>query len=265
MHSLLKALLSKVPTENWPYPPRFHGGVDANPQLGSFGCGGIAIFLADSCADRVAANQRANFDRWLDAAKNIYSLHARAEGEEVKQGTKSKLRVLARDDLKKLQRDLAAHNPKREARVAFRALEAAIDIELQYGGPDILAILKKTAEEVAESTPAADQKAFIMNFDRILLREELRSLLAQRRDPRCEKIAACVWRFAHATEKARQGRASGAKITHYIGRLDDDKTFLLLWKVGARWQIITGERDEIIASVPDDQMESAIAALLPPS
>jgi hypothetical protein len=254
---------------HWPYPPIFHGGVDANPQLGSFGCGGIAIFMANACAARVTAREQPRFDRWLNAAKDIYVRHARAEGTEVKEGTKSKLRVLPKAELKALQGEILLQNarkapPSVSLRAANAALYAAIDVEQQAGGPYVLAELKKIAEEVGEDTPPTEQKALIMSFDRVLLREELRSLLAQRRDPRCEKVADCVWRFAHGTEKARQGRASGAKITHYIGRFDDNKTFLLLWKVGTRWQVISGERDEILASVPDDQMESAVTALLPP-
>jgi len=255
MHSLLKAVLSVAPSETWPYPPTFHGGVDANPQLGSFGCAGVAIFLADAINAEHA---------WLDLAKRIYSLHARAEGTEVKVHTKSKLRVLSKEELKAAQgqviRNTRGLSPL-SLRASNAALFAAIDAELQLGGSEVLASLKKVAEEVTREIPHDELTTFIKSFDRMLLREELRSLLAQRRDPRAAQIAECVWRFA-GNERARDGRAAGMKITHYIGRLEDETTFLLLWKVGARWQIITGARDEILASVPDDQMESAVATLL---
>ncbi len=271
MHSILKAALDAAPAELRP-PPPYHGGVDANPQLTGFGCAGVAIFMAEAAASRIddVMEEEEAAER-IALAKKIYSLHAGALGDETKHYTKSKLRVLSDKDLKAAQRkvitETAAQGNRRGGvrlsvplRAANDALSAAIDLEVVSGGPYVLSTLKDIAAQVPGILPPRLVTSFLKELDAVLLREELRAILAQRRDPRCAKVEACLWRAA-GVEKARQGRASGAKITHWIGHLDDG-TYLLIWKVGARWQIATGSRDDILASVSDAQMESAVNAVL---
>jgi hypothetical protein len=50
-------------------------------------------------------------------------------------------------------------------------------------------------------------------------------------------------------------------VTHWIGRLDDGR-FLLVQKVGARWTVFDGARDDVLATVPDEHMESATQAVI---
>lgn len=270
MHSILKAAFDAAPKELRPPPPH-HGGVDANPQLTSFGCAGVAIFLAEATAHLIQdVMEEEEAAERIALAKKIYALHAGALGDETKRHTKSKLRVLSDKDLKAAQRKVITESSTFSRRggvhlsvplrAANGALAAAIDLEVVSGGPYVLSALKAVAGQAVGILPPKRVTSFLKELDAVLLREELRAILAQRRDPRCAKVEACVWRAAGA-EKARQGRASGAKITHWIGRLDDG-TYLLIWKVGARWQIATGDRDDILASVSDAEMESAVNAVL---
>jgi hypothetical protein len=275
MHSILKAAVDAAPLHLRPSPP-YHGGVDANPQLTNFGCAGVAIFIAEASSRLVAdVIEEEQVEDWITEAKKIYSLHARAIGTDVKPFTKTKLRVLSDKDLKAARRKIVVETAAPgnrhggiilpvPLRAANGALSAAIDLELVNGGPSVLSTLKSVASQVVEILPRKRVTPFLRELDVVLLREELRAVFAQRRDPRCEKIEACVWRGASRTEKARQGRASGAKVTHWIGRLEDG-SYVLLWKAGARWQIVSGDRDYVLASVSDGQMDSAVSALMPSS
>jgi hypothetical protein len=50
-------------------------------------------------------------------------------------------------------------------------------------------------------------------------------------------------------------------VTHWIGRLNDAR-FLLVQKVGAGWTVFEGARDDVLATVPDEHMESVTQAVV---
>lgn len=113
---------------------------------------------------------------------------------------------------------------------------------------------------MVQALKPAKVKPFLAELDSRLLREELRAVLAKRGDPAASRVTACVWRAASG--RAREGRASGAQVSHWLGTLDDGQ-FILIWKVGARWQVATGPRDDVLATVPNEQMAMAVAAITP--
>lgn len=266
MHSLLKAALEAAPEAERP-PPPYHGGVDANPQLGAFGFGGAAIFIAEAAAGLVRKTDRKRFDQLMAVSREIYEGHARGEGKEVKRGTKIHVVVLSNDRLKVLKKEITLPTtgvigvdqslaPALSA--AYAAAGAAYDIEMRNGGSYVMTELRATLVRVVRALPAKEVRPFLLALDRRLVREELRAMLAERRDARSAQITECLWRAAAG--RPREGRASGAKVTHWIGRLDD-KSYVLLQKVGARWNVIGGSRDDVLATVPDGHMESATDAV----
>jgi hypothetical protein len=63
------------------------------------------------------------------------------------------------------------------------------------------------------------------------------------------RARACLWRGF-----------DGAKVTMWLVRLSDER-FALLSKPGARWALTEGDRDAVLATVPDAHFPAAVAAL----
>jgi hypothetical protein len=63
------------------------------------------------------------------------------------------------------------------------------------------------------------------------------------------RARACLWRGV-----------DGAKVTMSLVRLSDER-FALLSKAGARWALTEGDRDAVLATVPDAHFPAAVAAL----
>lgn len=246
-----------------------HGGVDANPSLGAFGQCGVAIFVAEVARSLpTRAAERPQVDRWLEMARTIYGRHARAEGKLVKRGTKHRRVVLSSKERATINPNviLPIEGDARELSTplyaANTALFAATDLEDVIGGAEVTTQIRNVITDVACALSADPDRSsrFVRDLDQVLLREELRSLLAARGDARAATVETCVWRAASA-ERARQGRAAGLKISHWLGVLADG-ALLLVWKLGARWEVMSGGRDEVLATVPDALLESASNAVL---
>ena len=84
----------------------------------------------------------------------------------------------------------------------------------------------------------------------MLLREEVRAVLAKQATLRA-RTTATLWRGAEA-----------GKTALWIARLDDQE-HLLVHKVRGRFHTVVGVRDDVLASVPDAHMESAVNAVIP--
>ena len=136
MHSVLTAAHEAAPAASRPTASA-HLGVDANPQLGSFGFCGVALYIADAMAPQAKPKEVKQLQRWLSQAHDIYQRHARAEGVMVKRGTKSQRRVLTAEQTKKLRQELTndddiidlAQGLSTPLEAANAALLAAYDVE----------------------------------------------------------------------------------------------------------------------------------------
>lgn len=260
VHQLLEAALDAAALE--PVAP--HGGVDANPQLGSFGQLGAALFVADAIASQVPRTERKRFEQWVGLARAVYAGHARGEGTLVTRGTKTRRTVLSRAELKSLSAALevdgvvdARTDLSPALTAANTALFAAHDAEVQAGGPWVGAAMKRCIAAVVRALPLAQRRGFVDALDQCLLREELRGMLARRGDERCALVTRCLWRAAAG--RARGGRAAGAQVSHWLGELADGRLVLVL-KLGARWEVVAGARDEVLAHVPDAHLAAATRA-----
>ncbi len=265
MHSVLKAAHDAVAPTVRPPPPH-HGGVDANPQLGSFGFGGVSLFLAEAAEPVVKKAERPRYTQWLGRARDVYERHATAQGTMVKRGTKTQRRVLTKQALAELRRDLTVQGVVRARddlplalAAANVALLASYDVELQVGGGETVGAIRRTAAAVAAALPLDRARPFLEALDQRMLREELRAMLVKRGDPRAAEVESCLWRAAFG--RARQGRAAGAQVSHLMGRCRDG-TFLLHWKSGTRWEVCLGDRDSVLATLPEALMPSALQAVM---
>ncbi len=269
MHSVLAAAIDAAPPQSRPTTPA-HRGVDANPQLASFGFCGVALFVADAIANQVPAKEEKRFTDWVTQARDLYDRHSRAEGSLVKKWTRPRRKVLTKEANKKLELLLRAGQPfitvtpglSTALSAANVALLAAYDVEETFGGSMVATGVRTVVARVVRELPPTQVKSFLLELDERLLREELRAVLALRNDPTAARVTACIWRAASG--KAREGRAAGAKVTHWLGTLDDG-SYLLIWKVGSRWQVSTGPREDVLATVPNEHMASALAAATPSS
>jgi hypothetical protein len=255
VHAFLEVALAATPEAERPGPP-FHRGVPAKPQLGAFGCAGIALFLADAARSAATTRERKRFDAWVASAADVYGRHARGEVREVKRGRDPVPCSLTRAEYDALYESLVATGKYVEwARtdlspalfVANTAALAAFDLEIGGGGPYGFSAIRNAVRRAAE---IAGSRSFLEALDARLLREELRAMLAARRDPRAARVESCLWRAAE------EGKA-----THLLGRLDGGE-HVVVFKVGRTWRIFAGPRDDVLATVPDAHMASATAAVL---
>lgn len=258
IHAVLQSAIDRVPGAGGPY----HGGVDAKPRLGVLGHAGVALFLAESVASAVTRGDRPRYDHWLAIAREVYSKHLRNDVTIVK-GEAWTRRSLDTARKLELQRELnqgkwgATYHPEQPTirtlspalHVGFVAALLAFDLEVGHGagGSDPTVALCAAAGIAAGL--AADGPSLVAELDRVMCREELRTMLYERNDPNAPRVTAWLWRAA----KAR-------KVTHVIGQLEDD-TYVLTFKVGPRWRVFTGPRDEILATVPDEHLDAAVAAV----
>lgn len=258
IHSFLQRALDAVAPAARPPGPH-HGGVAAKPELGRLGNTGVAIFLAETVAPKVAVKERKRFADWLTAARTVYDRQARCQVTHHK-GVTWRTRSLSQDEKTALQRSLELE-PKTMCytrtspgvlalspalHIANAAALLAWDLEMGGGGPYAnVAVGDAIRHAVAL---VADPRAFIDQLDRVMLREELRSLVWQRNDPRAPDITACVWRAA-----------ANHKTSHSLGTLATGD-YLLVFKAGSRWRVFSGPRDEVLATVPDPHFTSAVEA-----
>jgi len=88
--------------------------------------------------------------------------------------------------------------------------------------------------------------------DALILKEDALTQLTKMKQQPQSRVVAAAWRWA---EKG--------KTAMWIVQLEEG--FALWWKVRGQWRLVEGPRDDVLASVPDAQMASAVAALLGPA
>jgi len=254
LHTYLRVALDRLPD-----PPAlaFQCGIDASPKLGTIGNTGVALFLADAVAHSVARRDRTRFADWIGRARTVYDHHLRNEVTVVKKVAVWRRRSLSRDDKDAFERALhvgdrrhIAYLPRDRAalpvllQVGYVAGLAAFDLEMGGGGPYLTVAISEAIQHVLAG--ARDARAFVAELDRVIVREELRVMLADRGHASAPDVEACLWRAA-----------TDRKVTHLLGRLASGE-LVLTFKVGTRWRVFTGPRDEVLATIPDEHFERAV-------
>jgi hypothetical protein len=254
LHTYLRVALDELAD-----PPAlaFQCGVDASPKLGTIGNTGVALFLAGAVARGVARRDRKRFADWIDRARTVYDRHLRNEITTVKKVAVWSRRSLSREDKDAFETSLhvgdrrhigylprdRAHLPP-AMQVGYVAGLAGFDLEMGGGGPYLTVAI---GEAIRHALAAArDARAFVAELDRVIVREELRVMLAERGHAYAPDVEACLWRAA-----------SNRKVTHLLGRLASGE-LVLTFKIGTRWRVFTGPRDEVLATIPDEHFESAV-------
>ena len=109
--------------------------------------------------------------------------------------------------------------------------------------------VKRVAEELA-ATGGPEVTTFLARLDDELRRLDVVNALAKRKEQPTVPIRHCVWR-------ASDGKA----VRLHLAELADGR-FGLLCKLKGRYRWMEGERDEILASVPEEWFAGAVSAAL---
>lgn len=199
-----------------------HGGVPARPAFGNPGHLRVLFFLLQQVAPRPAEKKA----------------HAAAEAIVVgmlNPGLRSKAQLRA------LQQVVLTSKASPLARFAtegaFRSLQAS----------PVDPMTRRAAEAAVKEVEHPRRGAFLKALDAVLLREDLAAVLDGRFDE-------------GLVDEVLFRAAEGGRTTHWLGRLKGGK-HVLVWKVKGRFHVVHGEKDDVLASVPDAHMRAAITAV----
>jgi hypothetical protein len=109
------------------------------------------------------------------------------------------------------------------------------------------AAMKAMAQALADD-PAA-QRGWLEALDAELVRLDAVAALERLEKVPSGPVRACPWRGV-----------DGAKVTMWVVEVTDER-FALLSKPGARWVLTEGDRDTVLATVPDAHFPGVVAAL----
>ena len=234
LHRVLEAALAAAPVAERPAAPH-HRGVPACPVFANKGYVRIAIYGAEVVAGTLKKAERAQYDAWLAQARqfNGRGTWTRKVLAEMARSVYVKLPATASRALEEARcaAALAYNSDKNGDGGDVSTREAMVDI-VEYLGAQKLPI-----------------KPFLVGLDDVIVREDMQFVLDKAAGYEAKSdLDAVVWRAA-----------SDDKSTHWIGRLADG-SYVLVYKARGRFQVIGGGREDVLASVPDEQMESALKA-----
>lgn len=124
-------------------------------------------------------------------------------------------------------------------------------LRLETGEAGINNVAGKGSRLAASAAARMLGAPFLDDLAKEIFRLDAVTTIAKQEMPIEGKVKACLWR----------GK-TGAKVTHVIVLLDDGKTHGLIAKTKGQWRWQQGARDDILASIPDALMESAVSAVL---
>jgi hypothetical protein len=230
-HLLLGAL--KVTPPEWHPPQPFHGG-GPPPKIGAraYVIGGV--WLAERVSPLVDPRDRKVFDAHLTLAKAQLT----AGVEDTSRRTK-----LYAADAKKASRV--------PCKIGIWAAHEASNWVFKpiYAGGAARPAAANFARLLVKEHPD-DVAAYLVALDAICIHLEAITVLQDRSKVPSSPPRTTLWR----------GHKDG-KVTHWLMRLENGQLALLA-KVGTRWHLHEGTRDDVLANVSDDQFENAVTAAL---
>jgi hypothetical protein len=236
VYPILQRALDAADESERPTPPYHAGG--PMPKLSGPAALRIALWSAEQVAPLAPADQREEVARVLSFVRYVAS----ERNERVTRGPRG-LRWPPTEQL----RDAAAtqRGDSRALGAARRAAGGAAS--LCAGKPDRVwenaaLAAERVVQALRERKDHAAVRAYLTALDDRLLVEELGALEGDVR------VARVLWRGANA-----QGLPA-----LWLVRLVDG-SYRLRRKVGSRFTWLTGSRDDVMASVPDDAFERAVA------
>lgn len=231
---LLDAALTIAPEATHPRRPFHMGGPP--PKIDAYGYVYAALWLAELAEPDVDARDAEGFRASVDAAKRQLR---RAKEERLQNPDTTTLRT---SDAKKVSRipakigAWAAHEALNWSTRPIYAGGAARPSAANY----VRHLMKRAPDRVA---------VFLAELDRRCLHFELLSVLYDREMTTSADIKTTLWR-GHKDDK----------VTHWLMRLAND-SFALVFKEKTRWRLCEGSRDDVLAHINGEQLESAVRAL----
>lgn len=187
----------------------------------------LAIWLGDTMLEHLDAAARKELERILGMARFV------ATGAR-----------LGREDHIELSRLGRAETPCSDGEAVARG------VALETCSAMINDVCGKGSRRAAAAAARMRGEAFLDQLAAEIGRLEAVTLCQRFEiDPGSKPIAA-LWRGA-----------TGARLTHVIVALEDERLGLIA-KTKGRWTWLAGSRDDVLASVPDAQMESAVSAVI---
>lgn len=231
-HHFLLGALKVAPPETHP-PEPFHGGgpplkIDAEAYVVG------ALWLADRMRPYLDERDRADFEAFVALAK--------------------KQLELGPDD-KTNQKAIFAANAGKYARVpakigAWAAHEAGNWAWRSiYAGGAARPAAANVARFLAKKAPA-ELPGYLRELDAYCLYLEALTQLREKNQKTSAKVAQALWR-GHENNK----------VLCWLMRLDNKK-LALLFKEKTRWRLVEGERDDVLATVPEAHFQAAVDAAM---
>ncbi len=230
-HYLLIGALKAAPPAVHPRPP-FHGG-GPMPKFDAHAYVVAALWLADRVAPRVDPRDREGFEQHVSLARRQL---------EAGPDEKTHQRKLYDADASKVSRipaKIGAWAAHEAANWAWRPIYAGG--AARPAAANLTKLLVKTAPD--EVGP------FLRDVEALCVHLEALTMLRDRKHETRERPVQTLWR----------GHKDG-KPTQFLLRLEGGGLALFA-KLGARWALVEGARDDVLASVTDDQFDRAVRAV----
>jgi len=228
-HLLLAALKSSPESDHPPGP--FHMG-GPQPKIGARAYVIAALWLAERAAPFVEARDKSQFDGYVAVAKR-----------QLERGPDDRMQG------KELHDAMHKKPPRMPCKIGAWAAHEAANWAYRpiYAGGAARPAAANLAKIIAKKTPA-ELARFLADLDALCIHLEALTMLDDRAVKPSAPVATTLWR----------GHDKG-KVTHWLMRLDNGELALLA-KLGPRWKVIEGKRDDVLASVGDAHFAAAVRA-----
>jgi hypothetical protein len=231
-HHLLITALKAAPIEYHPTRP-YHGGGPA-PKIDAHAYVDAAVWLCDRARPHVKADDLAVFERYVALARKQLALGV--------------------DDLSQ-QRELLEAQRTKSSRIPLKcAIWATHEAHNWiarpiYAGGAARPASGNLAKHLAKVAPT-EVRGYLRDVEALCVRLEAETAVRDHKQALSAPAERLLWR-GHANDK----------VTHWLLRLTTGR-FALHCKVGARWALIEGDRDDVLANVSGDQFAAAVKAAL---
>jgi hypothetical protein len=231
-HILIAALKVAPPALHPPKPFHFGG---PQPKVDAESYVHTGLWIAGLAKPYVDPEDRKAFDDWVRLAKLQLELGA---GET---SQRAKLFEADAGKVKRVPLKIGVWAAHEASNWAFRPIYAGG--AARVAASNFVKLLLKLGKDAEVST-------FLRNLDRVALYMESEAMMRNRKIVQKEKAVRTLWRGS------TDGRAS-----HWVMERADG-TFALLAKMGPRWVLTEGRRDDVLATVDDKQFEEAAQVVL---
>jgi hypothetical protein len=231
---LLISALKLAPPDLHPTRP-FHGG-GPQPKCDSEGYLVAGLWLAGWAEPHVAKADRKAFDEFVNLAKKQLTL-----GRD-NTTLRKKLRRANAGKAKGIPLKLAHWSAAEASNWTFHSIYAGGAARPAAG--NVVKLLKRVGT-------TDDIRHYLAELDIFSLHLEA---LARLRDHKLKPTA--------PAERTLWRGCTDDKATHWLMRLTNGHLALIA-KIGLRWELFEGDKDFVLAHVPDDHLEAAVAAALP--